>query len=74
MLIIFLWTECLGINNELSGSNIVRQTVWPLEVTEVGNSVKNATKTFQVNHFKTVIPRILLLHLNSLYIGKYPKV
>ena len=54
--------------------SIVRPTVWPLEVTEVGKSVKNATQTFKDNHFSTVIPRILLLHISSLFIGRYPKL
>ena len=70
----FLYAEGLKLNNCLNGGNIVWQTVWPLEVTEVGNSVKKAAQTFQVNHFNTVIPKILLLHLNSLYIGRYLKL
>ena len=73
MLSFFLWIECLGVNNRLECSDIVRFTVWPLEVTQVGKHVIIATKTFQVYNSSTVIRSVLLLHQNILCIERYLK-
>ena len=60
MLSFFLWIECLGVNNRLECSDILRFTVWPLEVTQVGKHAIIATKTFQVYNSGTVIRSVLL--------------